>query len=291
MIRKEVYLEGNTDTKIDGQKVAPGDILTYFISYTNYTGDMVVINIMDTIPAHTTYVEGSASHNGGYTGNHVNWLLNVAAGRKMTLSFDVRVDEPEAIVANTAVIRDGFNTYHTNEVVNHTIGNLFEKDVFDPANDTISIDGQKVDQGQELLYDITFTNASRESVDIEIRDSIPEHTTYVSGSADQGGVYENGAVVWNIEDVPAWSSVSVTFKVTVNTTVEAVNIVNQATIIEGKNTYRTNQVTNSAEVPQIPSNPKTDDTIDLQLWFTILILSCGALVAVMAWGRKQNETV
>ena len=291
VIRKEVYLEGNTDTKIDGQKVASGDILTYFISYTNYTGDMVVINIMDTIPAHTTYVEGSASHNGGYTGNYVNWLLNVSAGRKMTVSFDVRVDEPEAIVANTAVIRDGFNTYHTNEVVNHTIGNLFEKDVFDPANDTISIDGQKVNQGQELLYDITFTNASRESVDIEIRDSIPEHTTYVSGSADQSGVYENGMVVWKIEDIPAWSSVSVTFKVTVNTTVEAVNIVNQATIIEGENTYRTNQVSNSVEVPQIPSNPKTDDTIDLQLWFTILILSCGALVAVMAWGRKQNETV
>ena len=244
VIRKEVYLEGNTETKIDGQKVNPGDILTYFISYTNYTGEMVVIDIMDTIPAHTTYVEGSASHNGGYVGTHVNWILNVASGRKMTVSFDVRVDEPEAIVANRAAIRDGFNIYHTNEVVNHTIGDVFKKDVFSAEDDAVSIDGRKVYEGDELLYDLTFTNASRDVADIQITDMIPEYTSYVAGSADNGGVYENGAVVWSFEDVPAWSTVSVSFRVTVNNGVGAVTIANQATATDGTNQFETKWVSN-----------------------------------------------
>lgn len=414
VIRKEVYLEGNTETKIDGRKVNPGDILTYFISYTNYTGEMVVIDIVDTIPAHTTYVEGSASHNGGYSGTHVNWILNVASGRRMTVSFDVRVDEPEAIVANTAAIRDGFNIYHTNEVVNHTIGEVFKKDVFSTADDAVSIDGKKVYEGDELLYELTFTNASRDVMDIQITDIIPEYTTYVAGSADNGGVYENGAVVWTFEDLPAWSTVSATFKVTVNSGVGAVTIDNQAiatdgtnqfetnwvsnytvedqvekkvfdakspsvnidgksvnagdtliysisykntsdekttvtvtdtvpahtsylggtadnggvyhdgvitwtldvepgavaavtfkvkvdqqigatiqnkaTVLEGKNSYTTNEVTNSVAKLHIPSIPQTDDTVNLQLWFTVLFLSCGALVAVVAYGRKREET-
>ncbi len=49
---KEVYLEGNTATQIDGKKVKAGDVLTYFITYTNYTGEDVVVDIVDTIPAH-----------------------------------------------------------------------------------------------------------------------------------------------------------------------------------------------------------------------------------------------
>ena len=414
VIRKEVYLEGNTEAKIDGQKVNPGDVLTYFITYTNYTGEMVVVNIMDTIPAHTTYVEGSASHNGGYVGTHVNWILNVASGRRMTVSFDVRVDEPEAIVANTAVIRDGFNIYYTNEVVNHTIGDAFEKDVFSTEDDTVSIDGKKVYEGDELLYNITFTNASRDAVDIQIMDKVPENTTYVAGSADNGAVYENGIVAWNFEDVPAWSSVSVAFKVTVNAGIGAVTIDNQATatdgtnqfetrwvsnytvedkveknvfdaqapsvnmdgksvntgdtliyaisykntsgekatvtvtdtvpentsyldgtadnggvyrdgvitwtldvepgavatvtfkvkvnqvigvtiknkatVREGNNGYTTNEVSNTVSNPQIPSIPQTDDTVNLQLWFTVLFLSCGALVTVVACGKKREDT-
>ena len=286
---KEVYLAGNVTTEIDGQKVNAGDILTYFITYTNYTGENVVADIMDTIPNHTSYVDGSASHNGTYAGTHLNWIVNVAKGESVTVSFDVRVDQTEAIVANTAIVRDGVNTYHTNEVVNHTVENPLEKDVFCPADVTVSIDGQKVYEGDQLLYKISFTNSSSQTGDIQITDVIPENTTYVEGSADNGGVYENGAVVWNITGIPAWSTVTVAFKVTVNRGIGAATIDNQATATDGTNHYETQWVSNYTEPPQIPPIPQTGDTTNLQTWFTILFLSCGALLTIMLRTGKREE--
>ena len=241
---KEVFLAGNTTTQIDGKKVSAGDILTYYITYTNYTGETVVADIMDTIPNHTTYVDGSASHGGTYVGSHVNWILNVAKDESVTVSFDVKVNEEEAVVANTAVIRDGINTYHTNEVVNHTVEEELKKDVFFPANTEISIDGKKVYEGDELLYTISFTNASTEAADLTINDVIPANTTYVEGSADNGGVYAGGAITWTMNNVPAWSTVVVTFKVTVNSGIGAETIQNQATAFDGVNHYTTDVVTN-----------------------------------------------
>ena len=299
VIRKEVYLDGDMTTEIDGRQVNAGDILTYFITYTNHTGGNVSVNIMDTIPEYTTYVEGSVSHNGAYAGGHVNWIFNLSKGRKMTVSFSVRVNETEAIVANTAVVRDGVNTYRTNEVVNHTFEDVFVKDVFAIEDPAVSIDGQKVCEGDELLYKVSFTNTSAEAVDVQITDVIPENTTYVDGSADNGGVFRDGEILWNVEALPAWSTVNVSFRVTVNTEIGAVTIDNRATAVEGQNSYITNQVTNYTEEAPVdnedpdptdqPSIPKTEDTLNLQLWFTIMFVSCGALVTVLAFGRKRNE--
>ncbi len=240
---KEVYLEGNTTTEIDGNKVNAGDILTYFITYTNYTGEDAVVDIMDTIPKHTTYVEGSASHNGTYAGTHINWVLNVPRGESVTVSFNVKVDETDAIVANTAVVRDGVNTYTTNEVVNHTIETPAEKDVFAAEDPTVSIDKKKVYEGDELLYKVSYTNISSDKVNITILDKIPEYTSYVDGSADNNGVYNEGKLTWNLE-VQAGATATVTFSVTVNSDVVAETIINKANIKEGKNTYTTNEVTN-----------------------------------------------
>jgi len=241
---KEVYLAGSTATHIDGQKVEAGDILTYFITYTNYTGQNVVADIVDTIPNHTTYVDGSASHGGTYVGSHVGWILNVAKGESVTVSFNVRVNETEAIVANTAVVRDGVNTYKTNEVVNHTVQHELKKDVFAAEDVYTSVDGKKVYEGDELIYNISFINTSGAPANIVITDVIPTNTTYVAGSADNGGVYANGALVWKLENVPAWATVTVAFKVTVNTGIGAATIENQATATDGTNSYETEWVTN-----------------------------------------------
>jgi len=240
---KEVYLKGST-TQIDGKQVNSGEILTYFITYTNYTGADVVADIMDTIPAYTEYVEGTASHNGTYVGTHVNWILNVPKGESVTVSFSVKVQENDAIVANIAEVRDGVNTYKTNEVVNHTFENELEKDVVSAEDTTVSIDGKKVYQGDELIYEIRFTNTTGEVANVTVTDRIPENTTYVDGSADNGGVYDNGAITWNLQNIPAWGTVTVAFKVTVNANIGAAEIKNQATATDGTNDYETQWVTN-----------------------------------------------
>lgn len=263
---KEVYIAGSTTTQIDGKQVNAGDILTYFITYTNYTGEDVVVDILDTIPAHTSYVEGSASHNGTYAGTHVNWVLNVERGSSVTVSFNVKVDQTDAIVANIADVRDGVNTYKTNEVVNHTVENELVKDVIAPADPTVSIDGKKVYEGDELVYKVSFTNTTGSVQNLKITDVIPANTTYVAGSADNGGVFEDGKLVWNIQNVPAWATVSVAFKVTVNTKIGAVTIQNQATATDGTNNYKSEWVTNYTVEDEVKKNVfvegKTDVSVD-----------------------------
>ncbi|MBR6676773.1 MAG: DUF11 domain-containing protein, partial [Clostridia bacterium] len=273
---KEVYLAGNITTEIDGTKVNAGDTLTYFITYTNYTGEIVVVDIMDTIPDHTTYVNGSASHNGTYAGTHLNWILKVAKDESVTVSFDVTVNDTEAIVANTAVIRDGVNTYFTNEVVNHTVDNSLDKDVFSPEDDTISIDGEKVYEGDELLYKITFTNTSPEAIDLTITDMIPANTTYVEGSADNNGAFANNVIVWTVNGLPAWETVTVSFKVTVNEGIGAVIIENQATATDGTNEYETEWVTNYTVEDEVEKNvfaENTDVSIDGKKVYNVDILT------------------
>ena len=288
--KKEVYLADAT-TQIDGQKVNAGDILTYYITYTNYNGEDVVVDIMDAIPNHTAYVEGSASHGGTYAGTHLNWILNVSAGDSVTVSFQVEVQENDAIVANTAVVRDGVNTYSTNEVVNHTVENNLEKDVFAPADATVSIDGEKVKEGDELLYEIRFTNTSGAAIQVQITDRIPVNTTYVEGSADMGGVYTDGTIVWNIENVPAWSTVTVTFKVTVNAGIGDATIENQATAHDGVNEYATRLVTNYTvkEIEKPDGPPKLGDATDLLHWAAMMFVSGGGALTTALWGRKKKE--
>jgi len=125
---KTVKIERAT-TVIDGNIVQPGDILTYSITYTNYTGKNVVADIMDTIPQYTEFVEfatDAASAKGTYAGTHVNWLLNVARGESVTVSFKVRVlTTGDVTVKNQAYVNDGNNTYSTNEVTNG-VGNTTE---------------------------------------------------------------------------------------------------------------------------------------------------------------------
>ena len=289
---KEVYWKDNVTTEIDGKKVEAGDELTYFITYTNYNGKDVEVDIVDTIPAHTSYVEGSASDNGTYAGGVVDWILNVPQGESVTVSFKVKVDDVQAIFANTAVVRDGVNTYYTNEVVNHSVDEVAEKDVFNADDTTVSIDGKKVKKGETLQYVIEYHNITGEAVDVIITDDIPKHTTYVADSADQGGVYADGTITWNLK-VPAWSSVKVTFQVTVDDNVsETVTIANKAEVNDGKNRYTTNEVTSKLEkevetpttpATPTPSAPKTGDNASAVMWSTLTfasIMVCGAILVI-----------
>ena len=292
---KEVYLADVT-TQIDGQKVKAGDVLTYFITYTNYTGEDVVADIMDTIPNHTTYVENSASHDGTYVGTHLRWSIHVSKGDSVTVSFEVKVTDEEVIFANTAVVRDGVNTYTTNGVVNHTVEKVLTKDVYAPEDTTVSIDGQKVKEGDELIYKITFTNATANAVNIVITDKIPAFTTYIAGSAEYGGVYDEGELSWNLENIPAWATVTVAFRVQVNADAGEKTIENQATATDGTNDFTTNIVSNPVEktvTPIIPDPgttvPQTGDTAILGLWSARLAASSVGILSVLTFRIKKKS--
>ena len=184
-------------------------------------------------------------------------------------------------------MRDGVNTYTTNEVVNHTIENELKKDVFTPADLTVSIDGRKVLVGDVLVYAISYTNTSKESANVTIVDTIPQYTSYVIGSADNAGVFENGKITWNLEVAPD-QTVTVTFKVRVEDGGGNASIANKAQVLEGRNVYTTNEVINPSDTPVIP-NPPTSDGNNLWKWITLLFISGTGLKGIKKYKKNRTE--
>ncbi|MFR4084079.1 GbpC/Spa domain-containing protein, partial [Faecalibacillus intestinalis] len=115
------------------------------------------------------------------------------------------------------------------------------KDVFDSQDTQVSIDKQTVKAGQELLYKVTYKNTTGKEQKVVIKDKIPEYTTYVENSADNGGVYDNGTITWTKEKVAADETFEVTFKVKVKDDVNGETIKNKANVLEGNNKYETNE--------------------------------------------------
>ena len=241
---KEVFLTSNQTINIDGQKVEPGQTLTYAVEYTNYTGKTVNVEIVDTIPAHTTYVPNTAesSVNGvigslGADGETLTWSFpNVAPGATVVAKFQVTVnaDADEVVIANEATVKDGENTYTTNEVHNHTDDENPEKDVFAAGTPKVSIDGKQVKAGDELVYEITYLNTSGQDEKVVITDKIPDHTEFLS--ADNGGSYDRGVITWTFDKVEAWDSVTVTFRVKVSADVPEDQLITNTAAVNGKNT-------------------------------------------------------
>ena len=200
----------------------------------------------------------------------------------MTVNQDIGA----ALIQNQATATDGVNTYATQWVANYTVQDVVTKTVSKAAAPEIAIDGQKVAAGDVLVYTISYVNTAQEVANVTITDTIPAFTSYVEGSAE-GGVYENGVLTWNLEVEPG-ASVSVSFQVKVEE-VDGTAITNTATVVEGKNVYTTNGVSNPTDKPYVPESPITGDGSDVQLWYGMMFVSCIGLAVLVLFGKKQEE--
>lgn len=159
-----------------------------------------------------------------------------------------------------------------------------KKDVFVGDDLDISIDGMAVKQGDILTYVVSYTNYTGKNADVTIADAIPQHTTYVDGSADNDGKLVDNVLVWELKNVAPDETVTVSFQVVVAAC--EVEIENQAQVLEGENTYKTNTVT--TEVPDRP--PQTGDTAFEMLQGVMTFSALGVIVmlAVLLLDRKKN---
>jgi len=109
--------------------------------------------------------------------------------------------------------------------------------------------------GDALTYTINWANGATDesgaatAADVTVTDTIPTGTTYVSGSASDGGTYdeETGTITWTLGTQAAGTRGRVTFKVTVDEEAfknSSNKITNTATRTAGENTSTTNTVTN-----------------------------------------------
>jgi uncharacterized repeat protein (TIGR01451 family) len=70
-----------------------------------------------------------------------------------------------------------------------------------------------------LTYTLTYRNTGTGTANsVAITNPVPIHTTYVSGSASSGGLYDSaaGTLKWTVSTVASGASGTLTFKVNVN---------------------------------------------------------------------------
>ena len=288
---KDVFDSKDTNTSIDGKEVKAGQELLYKITYKNTTGKVQKVVIKDRIPEHTTYVKDSANNAGVYKDGEITWTKeNVADGETIEVTFKVKVDDNVSgeKILNKANVVDGNNNFNTNETTNPTATRPV-KDVFNSQDDKTSIDGKGVRGKDELLYKITYKNTTGKEQKVVIKDMIPEHTRYVEGSADNGGIYKDGEITWTKEKVADGETVEVTFKVKVNANVNGERILNKAKVADGSNTFDTNETTNLTPLRPKPAIPKTGYGANTALYTVLLGLSTGALGAMKIRYRRKKK--
>lgn len=185
---------------------------------------------------------------------------------------------------------------HDSEIINHKNAHFIgvwvilpqpKKDVLDSEGN--SIDGNKVTAGQVLTYSVTYTNTTNTARDVTITDVIPEHTTYVDNSADNGGVYDKTTrtVTWT-KNVAPGETLTVTFQVKVNKGVKDITVVNTAHVSDGLIDTDTNTTKNPV-IPK-PRKSRVPNTGDNTMRDVIIVAGLGGIALLIVIVLKLRSS-
>lgn len=214
--------------------VRPGEPITYTLHFQNTgCGDARQAELVDTIPAGTTYVPGSATGGIIYdpANNRVRWSGVLAAGAAKDFTFKVTPNADvtcHQLLVNTAQFKDNWT------------GLLVEKSqtVLVRCSDlSITKTGTaKVIPGFPVNYTIAYANAGPDTaLDVYVDDRLPAGVTYVS--SNPAGVLDPANpqhVRWYVGSLANGASGTITLVGNVNTTVaEGSTLVNTAMIATG----------------------------------------------------------
>jgi len=176
---------------VDKSIVKPGEFVTYTLGYENSGSAASNTIITDMIPDNTSFI--SASDNGTADNGIVKWSLgtleyNQTGSVKLTVEVSP-LAKNDSVIENTAnIISDETEPLSASAISKIEIPVLTMNKSVSPAI---------VDAGKRLNYTISFRNGgSADATNVQIRDNIPENTTFVS--ATENGNLQNGTVIWNI---------------------------------------------------------------------------------------------
>ena len=185
---------------------------------------------------------------------------------------------------------------HDSEIIDHKNAHFIgvwvilpqpKKDVLDSEGN--SIDGNKVTAGQVLTYSVTYTNTTNTARDVTVTDVIPEHTTYVDNSADNGGVYDKATrtVTWT-KNVAPGETLTVTFQVKVNKGVKDITVVNTAHVSDGLIDTDTNTTKNPV-IPK-PRKSRVPNTGDNTMRDVIIVAGLGGIALLIVIVLKLRSS-
>ena len=228
-------INGVKITTLDGVEVGVGDTITYEIAYRNYTNERKTLTITDKLDPGVDFVE--ASDGGTYNPDtrKVTWTIEDVdpfTSDSVTLIVEVNDkakevgdDEDLATVDNAAQLTIG-NTTTTSETVEIPVEDddptapTKEATVINDVEIT-TLDGQTVEVGDTITYEIGYTNHTADRAKVTITDKLDDGVDFVgeaTGTVEYGKyAYDEAmhAVTWELV-VPPFTSGSVTLTVEVN---------------------------------------------------------------------------
>ena len=200
--------------------VAPGDEITYEISYTNYKPEAADILIRDQLDVNAAFV--SASDEGKAENGVVIWTLkNVEPGKNGTVKLTVKVlesalasmDGPGKVVngGDTASVKVGNDPESTLDTVENPVSEKPQKTETAPYSGTGLLGPVKA--GDQITYEISYRNYKSDAADIVISDKLDKNVSFVSAS--DSGTAANGTVTWTLKNVAAGQAGKVSLTVRV----------------------------------------------------------------------------
>ena len=182
---EELNIIKSAKTETGDKFATVGEEITYSIKVSS-DKNLQGIEIKDTVPAMTTYVEGSAGEDATVAkdskGNVViKWNVNLEAGIEKEVSFKVTVNEGATEIENTAIVNgDETNTEKTSIIKSK-------------KESTITRNGNQVDvakKGDIITYTITVENNGTETGSVKVKDA--DLATILNNAKMSGKIKVNG---------------------------------------------------------------------------------------------------
>lgn len=289
VFKGDLHFKKSSDIE-DNTIVKPGDVITYTIKYSNKgEGSIKDISIEDTVPDGTTLEDASDATVNDST---LTWSgLTLEGNEEKSVSFKVKVNELtegnlEETIENTAKV----NGQDTNTITHFVkLPKLEQSKEVDKTDNCL--------EGDTLTYTINYANIGADiKEEFTIVDKVPEGSTYVEGSASDGGVFDKdtNTITWVIKDLAVANEGKVTFKVTTNNLADNANqaeIVNIAKVDnEDTNEVKTLVTKKPVLNESSPTLPKTGTVAtNILILFVPLVLVFITLVMFIKFRKRENK--
>ena len=291
-----------TKTNSPQGTVHPGDTITYTITVQNTTASQATnVVLTDVTPsggtapttdyatgfANCTTTQGTCAGPAvGATGTVTYNLGNVAGYASVTMTLAVTVKSPASArtsasptaIPNSAsfTINGGASTA-TNTVTNYLVAPPLLSIAKAESNPTADANGF-VNPTSTTTYTMVVTNAASNSVpatSVQVQDSVPAGTTYVSCAGGTSCSQSGGVVTWNVPTIVAGGTATVTMTVTVDRPAVYGGIVSNAAVVTA--TGLTDPIESNVVSYLLNATPN----------LTVVKSSCPGTAAVPAGGYAQ----
>ncbi|WP_226701838.1 isopeptide-forming domain-containing fimbrial protein [Microbulbifer elongatus] len=265
------FVDMSINKSVGMREIVPGQTVIYTLEYGNLgTSDASGVTITESLPEYSTFDPTNSTPGWTLVGDeYVLDIGDVPAGGSGTVTFAVTFDETipagVTIIPNVAVIDDDGTNGPDQELENNTSDNSrVPPEVVIVAQPDYEIDkienfDDPANPGDAISWTIVVANnGNQDGTGVVVTDTLPDTSLFNSFVASDGGVIDlaAGTVTWDIGDLAAGDSVTLSLSAVVNESVPT-NIPPQT------NSVVVEDDGNNGEDPT-PENNRDDETLEIQ---------------------------